>query len=275
MRFRRVIRGTGRALVVSGVLILAFVAYQLWGTGLAEARAQRDLLSSLEKRLAPPFDSNPPPAPEGEAVAIIKIPKLGVEKAVVEGVGVPELKRGPGHYPTTPMPGQAGNAAIAGHRTTYGAPFNRLAELEAGDPILVTTRQGQFRYELTSLEVVTPSKVSVLAPTTDDRLTLTTCHPKFSARERLVAVSELVGPALPTSSARAGALAMEAGLSGDPSARGPALAWALVCAFIALITWAVSRLWRRWPAYMLGAPVFCVVLFVFFENFARLLPANV
>ncbi len=274
MRSRYVVRGIGRTLIVSGVLVLAFVAYQLWGTGLAEARAQRDLLSSLEKRLAPPFDSNPPPVPEGEAVAIIKIPELGVEKAVVEGVGVPDLKRGPGHYPTTPMPGQAGNAAIAGHRTTYGAPFNRLDELEVGDLILVTTHQGRFRYELTSLEVVTPSEVSVLAPTSDDRLTLTTCHPKFSARQRLVAVSRLMGPALPASSARSGSLA-EAGLSGDPSARGPALAWGLACALVALITWAASRLWRRWPAYVLGTPVFCVALFVFFENFARLLPANI
>ena len=84
------------------------------------------------------------------------IPKIGVDKIVVEGVGRNDLRKGPGHYPDTPMPGQPGNAAIAGHRTTYGAPFNRIDELEPGDEILVTTLQGPFTYEVTGTEIVTP-----------------------------------------------------------------------------------------------------------------------
>ena len=143
----------GRGLVTIGILILLFVAYQLWGTGLYEAReqnraevrvrqgagqgegreARRDATATTTTTLPPP------PPPDGEAVGIIRIPKIGVDRAVVQGIGVPDLRKGPGHYPATPLPGQLGNAAIAGHRTTYGAPFNRLDELAVGDPILIAT----------------------------------------------------------------------------------------------------------------------------------------
>src|SRR5207302_2511071 len=95
----------------------------------------------------------------------------------------------------TPMPGQPGNAAIAGHRTTYGAPFFNLNELQPGDPIFVTTRQGRFRYEVRETRTVSPSQLSVLNPTPDNRLTLTTCNPRFSASQRLVVVSQLIGEA--------------------------------------------------------------------------------
>ena len=278
----------GQSLISLGVLILLFVAYQLWGTNLAEARSQRGLTNEIEAALGPGGvgggldpSSVPPPAPEGEAIAIIKIPKIGVEKAVVEGVGVPELKKGPGHYPKTPLPGQPGNSAIAGHRTTYGAPFYRLDELTNGDKIFVTTRQGRFEYRVTEKTVVTPKAVEVLDNTPDNRLTLTTCEPRFSAAKRLIIVAALIGEAAaaPPPSAPAGEAVPAAsidgeGLSGDPSAKGPAISWGLVAAAMYLMIYALSRIWRKWPAYLLGAPVFLVVLFFFFENFARLLPAN-
>lgn len=298
---RRVIGGVGRTLIAAGLLILLFVAYQLWGTGLAEARSQSKLTKQFRQVLAQPLPApavpvpgapdarpTPPAAPEGEAVAIIKIPKIGVEKAVVEGVGLSDLKKGPGHYPTTPMPGEPGNSAIAGHRTTYGAPFYSLDELEVGDPILVTTRQGRFRYEVSESKVVSPKETSVLEATDDNRLTLTTCNPRFSAAQRLIVVALLKGeaidppapvptpvpsepqePAEPTSFEDD-----EAGLSGRNAANGPALLWGFFVALAALLIWLAGRAWRKWPAYLLGAPVFFVVLFVFFENFSRLLPSN-
>jgi sortase A len=240
----------------------------------------------------------------------LKIPKLGVEKAVVQGVTLGLLKRGPGHYPSTPMPGQPGNAAIAGHRTTYGAPFFRLNELNLGDPILVTTAQGRFRYEVSEKRVVSPDETSVLRPSTDNRLTLTTCNPRFSAAQRLIVVALLKGeaaelpptpattvaPTVPTTAAgsapttatsttsttRAPSLAEleeaeeteETGLSGRNAANGPAVAWGMAAAAVWLLTWLVARRWRKWPAYLLGTPVFLVVLFMFFENFSRLLPSN-
>ena len=85
-----------------------------------------------------------PPPPEGDAVARIQIPKIGVDSIVVNGVSRDDLRKGPGHYPDTPMPGQFGNAAIAGHRTTYGAPFGDLDQLNPGDLIQVRTLQGNF-----------------------------------------------------------------------------------------------------------------------------------
>lgn len=299
---RRVVAAVGRTLVAAGVILLLFVAYQLWGTGLAEARAQDELRNDFERLLttttttSPPDDgaptvtttTEPPPPPvEGEAVAVLRIPRLGVDKAVVEGVGVADLKQGPGHYPGSPMPGQVGNAAIAGHRTTYGAPFYELDRLVAGDEVLVTTRQGDFRFEVDRTLIVPPNQVDVLDPTDEARLTLTTCNPRFSARERLVVSAVLTDDPAPTPPPPPGKPAeepsaappvdytTEAGLSGDDAARGPVLVWGVLAALVWFGTWLLSRRWRRWPAYALGIPVFLVVLFILFENVARLLPANI
>ena len=311
---RRVVAAIGRTLIAAGVLILLFVAYQLWGTGLAEARSQDDLRASLNRALELATTQLPttgvtlpggggvtptvaPPPPEGEAIAIIRIPRIGVDKAVVEGVEVDTLKKGPGHYPGTPMPGQPGNAAIAGHRTTYGAPFYRLDELAVGDEILVTSRQGRFRYEVTETKVVSPRASEVLNPTDDNRLTLTTCNPRFSAKERLIVVARLTGepadapPAPPTTvppligdpgipAEEPGEGAAEStldtpGLSGEGAAKDPAIMWATVAAAIWLLAWLLSRRIGRVLAYGLGLVPFLVALFLFFENFARLLPANV
>ena len=265
----------GRVLISAGLLILAFVGYQLWGTSFAEARSQDQLVEEFERSRPAPLE--PIRVVPGGAVGIIEIPKIGVDKAFVEGVGVEDLKKGPGHYPKTPMPGQPGNAAIAGHRTTYGAPFNRLDELVAGDAILITTAQGEFRYEVETSIVVRPNQSEVLDPTEDNRLTLTTCNPKYSAAQRLIVVAKLVTEAAPApvSEPPASETSLDAGLSGDPSARWPALAWGMAAATAATCTQVGARYWRRLPSYVLGAPVFLATLFVFFENFARLLPANV
>lgn len=294
---RRIVAGIGRTFIGAGVIILLFVAFQLWGTNLTEARNQDALRKQFDASIRvqdggarpDPTGSSttttvaPAPPPEdGEAVAHIVIPKIGVDKMVVEGVGVPDLKKGPGHYPRSPMPGQPGNAAIAGHRTTYGAPFSRLDELVAGDPIQVATRQGQFVYRVTETRIVKPSETEVLDPTDDSRLTLTTCHPRFSAAQRMIVIAALEGPAVEAppvleqpDDPEPVSFEDDAGLSGDPSARGPAIGWGVLAAIIALAFWTLGRLWRRWPAYLLGAPVFLVVLFVFFENVSRLLPANI
>jgi sortase A len=294
---RRIVRGTGKTLIASGVLILLFVAYQLWGTGLHESRAQKDLegkfaqvaatpttVPSAEAAAETPATTVPPPL-VGDAIAHIVIPKANVDKIVVEGVGVEDLKKGPGHYPGTPMPGEPGNAAIAGHRTTYGAPFYDLSDLVVGDPIMVTTGVGEFRYEVIDSQVVSPDAVEVLNPTDDNRLTLTTCNPRYSAAERLIISAKLVTAPVEPAPLPEGSvsppptqLAAEglAGLSGDRAARGPAVGWGILCAAIWLATWWLSRLWHRgWMAYLIGTPIFLGTLFVFFENFARLLPNNI
>ncbi|MDQ4069633.1 MAG: class E sortase [Actinomycetota bacterium] len=303
---RQVVRGVGKTLISAGVLILLFVVYQLWGTGLHHDRAQKRLRSEFARQLAAPAAADPAPASsapttaapttvaaplvEGEAAAVIGIPKIGLDQVVVEGVGVEDLKKGVGHYPDTKMPGEKGNSALAGHRTTYGAPFNKLDELVAGDAINVTTRAGTFRYDVTEKKVVTPDTVSVLDDTPDNRLTLTTCHPKYSAEQRLIVIGHLVGPPIgeqaepvpatetttPPRSRELAAGVNRPGLSGAGAENRPAIAWAILAATVWLAAWAIGR-WtgRKWTAYLVGAPVFFVVLFMFFENVARLLPANV
>ena len=145
-------------------------------------------------------DTEPPAAQaelpvveEGDPVARLEMPTIGVDNIVVAGVDKSDLKKGPGHYPETPMPGQLGNAAIAGHRTTYGQPFFNVDKLEIDDEIVVTTLEGRFVYRVTGQRIVSPSEYEVVATTdpTTATLTLTSCHPKYTARERIIIFSEL------------------------------------------------------------------------------------
>jgi sortase A len=304
MRLARVLGAVGRALITGGVLILLFVAYQLWGTGIRTAQSQNELEDDFEAVLeeADPTTSTTSttstssgststtepqtvptlePVPEGEATARIVIPAIGVDKIVVEGVSLTDLKKGPGHFPQTPLPGQEGNAAIAGHRTTYGAPFNRLDELKPGDEVTVTTVQGEFTYEVTETQIVAPTQVEVLEDKGDNRLTLTACHPKYSARQRIVVVSHLAAeepvyqrPPRPADDPIETPLDQIDDIDGEGAAGWPAIALGVACAAIWLLAWAVGRRWRKWPAYFLFLPLFLVTLFFFFEEFSRLLPSN-
>ena len=148
---------------------------------------------------APTTTAAPPPAPTvpefepGDVLARIEIPAIDLDAKVVSGVQPEDLKAGPGHYPETPMPGQLGNSAIAGHRTTYGQPFYRLDEVEPGDEIVLTTVQGRFVYRMISSEIVGAGDSDVVATTDPDiaRLTLTTCHPRYTAAKRLIVVADL------------------------------------------------------------------------------------
>jgi sortase A len=245
---RTVGRRVGGTLMIVGALVLGFVAFQLWGTGIEHARAQRELRTEFERSLddaqlvsqpestvpavtamrpdvmtpgpmvtsgpptttavsteshprrattAPPTTAPPPTVPPqpvfapGDPVARLEIPRIGVDEIVVSGVEVEDLKKGPGHYPQTPLPGQPGNAAIAGHRTTYGAPFFSIDELAPGDEIVATSFAGRFVYRVTDTTVVSPEEVGVIAGTADTRLTLTSCHPLYSASSRIVVTAQL------------------------------------------------------------------------------------
>jgi len=194
----------GRWLLVAAGLVVLFVAYQLWGTAVVHWQGQRDLRARFDHALAEARAADhggrartiPYPA-VGDPVAIIAIPRIGLDQVVVEGVGADQLAVGPGHYPGTSLPGQPGNSGIAGHRTTHGAPFNALAELQPGDPVVLTTLQGTFTYRVTRSLVVAPDDVAVLDRTATPQLTLTTCNPKYSAAQRLVVEARLVTPAAP------------------------------------------------------------------------------
>jgi sortase A len=186
------LRRVGRCFIGTGALVLLFLAYQMFGTNVVAARQQQAMADELESawQLSSDQTSVEPPR-QGQPIGRINIPKIAVDWVFVEGVDVEDLKKGPGHYPESPLPGRPGNAAIAGHRTTYGAPFNRLDELAPGDEIRVSDSAGTYIYRVTEKKVVLPTEMGVVAPTSDSRLTLTTCNPKYSARERLIIVAAL------------------------------------------------------------------------------------
>ncbi|MEQ1872479.1 MAG: class E sortase [Ilumatobacteraceae bacterium] len=216
-----VVAGIGKALIVVGLLMFAFVGYQLWGTGIRTAQAQNRLEDEFNAKLESvttvvtttttiagattvpgetttttvPTAAPSEPVPEGEPVAILRIPKIGIEWRVVEGVSVKDLQDGPGHFRESVMPGQLGNSAIAGHRTTHGQPFRNLDQLEVGDLIEIETLVGTYTYAVTGSVIVKPSDYALVVPTVDPTiatLILATCDPAYTARNRLVVRATLV-----------------------------------------------------------------------------------
>lgn len=189
-RRRARMRRAARVMVLSGLALLASVAWREWGTGLQTARAQRSLRVQLDHR----FPTEPIP---GHAVGLIWIPRIHVDLAFVQGVTPESLAQGPGHYPTTPMPGRSGNVAIAGHRTTHGAPFWSLDLIRRGDMITLQTHAGTFVYRVLWTRVVAQDAWWITQATPRPSLTLSTCTPRFTSRERLVIravdISELPG----------------------------------------------------------------------------------
>jgi sortase A len=180
-----------------------FVAYELWGTGAYTAGQQGQLSKQLDKQWnTKQTVTTSEKVHLGQGLALIRIPRLGKDYhyVVIEGVSVADLRKGPGHYPGTAMPGGLGNFVVSGHRTTYAAPFNRVNELHHGDKILVDTRDKQYVYKVTSEKVVLPTEVDVTEPVpfhagskpSKHLITLTTCHPKYSASHRLVVFGELM-----------------------------------------------------------------------------------
>jgi sortase A len=218
--------------------MFAFVAYQLWGTGIQTAQAQRTLSRDFDRLIsnteplttavpsttgpsttepsttAPtPTDATPTTDPgattaaaavlapakpipaDEEGVARLIIPRMSLNRIVVEGATADALTKGPGHFPETPLPGQLGNAAIAGHRTTHLHPFFDIDQLQPGDEITVVTLNGRYVYHVTGTEIVGPEDYAAVIPTTDDTkatLTLVSCTPRYSATNRIVVRSELV-----------------------------------------------------------------------------------
>jgi sortase A len=363
----RALTWTGRVLLTIGLVMVAFAGFQLWGTGLAEARAQDQLGREWEARFetsattagsspgtltdsasdgptttrtmtsttpsitssvtstapqpgvpdTPVIDRGRQPEP-GQAAGRIVIPAIGLDKVFVEGVERDHLRLGPGRYPDGPWPGRAGNAAIAGHRTTHGAPFFDLDLLQPGDEIIVETLDGRFRYLVQAHDdgsggtvghfIVDPSAVDVLDDKGDNRLTLTACHPRYSAAQRIIVTAALVdepfatepveppnGQADQSEAATAGAptgttgdeqtsspgnvtspepaLSIDASLGWQLHYLGPTVAGAGLTAAVAGAALWMARRRNRWAVYTLAATPFLAAMFWWFTNLDKLLPA--
>jgi len=219
-RVRHVVYGIvgviGELLITLGVLLFAFLVWQLWWTDVIGNRAQAEIVRELPfdplptptagapagPVIAPPRRDEPPvmaEPPHATTFATIQVPRWAgePERPISQGTDRATVLDvlGVGHYEGTAMPGGVGNFAIAGHRTTFAKPFNRIAELQVGDPLVIrTTDNIWYVYRVTSTEIVRPSDVDVIAPVpgdpgavpTERMITLTTCHPMFSARERFI-----------------------------------------------------------------------------------------
>lgn len=189
---RSVLRFVGSVLTVSGVLMLTDAgATLLWQEPVSWLVAQREQ-GELEEAFA-----NPPqrvlakkPLP-GDAIGRLAIPSLDREYFVVEGTETDDLRKGPGHYEDTPLPGERGTVAVAGHRTTYGAPFRTIDQLDRGDAITVEMPYGSFTYRVEKTRIVEPTDLSVLREVRYDRLILSACHPLYSAAQRIVVFARL------------------------------------------------------------------------------------
>jgi len=208
----------GELFITAGVLVFLFLGWQLWLNDIVVGDQQNHAGAALAKKL----NSGPvkvhPATPDtvdygDPAVAsapdnatqfgVIYIPRFGADYArpVSQGVGTRDVldKSGIGHYPRTQMPGEIGNFAVAAHRTTHGAPFSDIASLQVGDKIYVQTGEGYYTYAFRGLEYVRPTGVGVLdpvpqfddVPPTDRVMTMTSCNPKFSADERIIAYASL------------------------------------------------------------------------------------
>ena len=316
----------GQTLIVAGAILFLFVGYQLWGTGIEESQAQGRLQDRFEEVLKTDPTSDPtstgiPTAngvvavDEGDPIAIIRIPDIGVEKYVVEGVEPDDLKKGPGHYPHSVQPGRLGNFAVAGHRTTYGEPFRNLDKLAVGDDIEVIDARGrEFVYVVTAISIVQPSDSWVVS-TSDPTiavLTLTTCHPEFSAKQRLVVSARLdeqrtpsvdddsfvvgSGSVAPTpvdttpttpnetegnivddSSVIPTIETFDAGWFSDSSAWIDLAPWLVLEIGLAMFVTRVTRRFPRRRRVAIGAVGLIpglVVLYFVFQNVSRLLPPN-
>ncbi len=212
---RATARGLGEALLTAGVLVLLFVVWQLWWTDVSAQRSQRATTEQLQQQWSEAAPG--PAAPAGRAgvamagadvlpavgqpFALLRVPRFGADyvRPVLEGTTLPVLDDGVGHYVHSVAPGGVGNFALAGHRVTYAKPFNEIATLRAGDAVVVETRDDYYVYRVVRHVVVAPDRTDVVAAVPEQPglaptrrlLTMTACHPEFSARERYVVIAEL------------------------------------------------------------------------------------
>jgi sortase A len=180
-------------MMVSGTLLIADAAVTLLWQEPVSAYVANQHQEELRTAFVDPPERVIRRQPlKGDSIARIQIPSIGVDEYVVEGTDLESLRKGPGHYPDTPLPGEQGTTAIAGHRTTYGAPFRHIDELDRGDRIIVDMPDGRFIYRVEESKIVDDQDLSVLNPVGYRRLMLSACHPLYSAAQRIIVYARQV-----------------------------------------------------------------------------------
>lgn len=205
---RTLLRAIGELLVTAGLVVLLFCAYQLVWTNYEAHRAQDRVSDAIRDQWQRPGGAERPDgtirlsrSDFGKGFAFLHIPRLGRRYSVpvVQGVSLPDLARGVGHYPSTAVPGAVGNFAVAGHRATNGEPFAQLDQVKVGDALVVETRRRWFTYVVDRIRIVAPDDVGVIEPVPNHPgrkpsralITLTTCNPRWGSTERLIVFGHL------------------------------------------------------------------------------------
>src|ERR1700722_18585120 len=254
------------------------IGYLYLFTPLSADRAQHILLQEITASPAKTFSLAEGGIPaEGSPVAVLQIPSLHLLDAVVQGTDAQDLRSGPGHMPTTSMPGQPGNAVIAGRRAPFGAPFGAIGSLKKGDVITVVDGYGTYHYSVRSVVYAQGGRHDVVTQTAGNRLTLVTAASGVFPQGRLAVIAKLIGKPLPgTTRPRFHPAAAELGLAGDPASGLLAVLWCI--AFFALLSGAAWLL-RHWDqpvvVYVLAVPVLLLVALFACESIIGFLAATV
>ena len=189
-------RALSLILVLTGIVLLSYVGYSYFSMYHEQRRLARQWEEQQQQAPASSADSSATPVTaQDDGLTRVSIPKISLDAIIVEGTSHKQLKLGPGHLKNTPTPGEMGNSVISAHRDTF---FRHIYELNKGDDIIVKRRGRTFTYQVTSKKIVEADDTSVLAPSTDARLTLITCYPIYyigPAPKRLVVTARLVEPA--------------------------------------------------------------------------------
>jgi sortase A len=263
----------GFAITVAGVLLALFLLYLYVFSSLTAARDQNRLLHKLTGDPKAVFSLASGVRPkDGEPVAIMTIPSIGLHQGVIEGTSAADLQEGPGLSNTAGIPGDVGNAIIAGRRTSFGAPFGRLASLQAGDDIDVVDGAGKFTFSVFSVQTISNGSISV-PKSGPSWLTLVTSNSSWVPTGKLVVVARLVGQPN-TAGSELTSYAMP-NLSGDPSAGFLAAIWALMfVASLIFMVFAIRRWRQTWITWLLAAPILVACGLFACESLARCLPST-
>jgi sortase A len=196
---RHALRFVAHVLIVSGLLLICDAAVTFaWQEPISAFTAGREQ-ATLERELEDPPARVVRKEPlKGDAIGKIELPTLDESYYVVEGTDTDSLRKGPGHYPETALPGERGTVAIAGHRTTHGAPFRNVDKLSRGDRIVVEMPYGTFVYRVQKTQIVDPTDTWVTDSVGYRRLVLSACHPLYSAAQRIIVFARQVGGKRPS-----------------------------------------------------------------------------
>src|SRR5690348_10485968 len=269
-----VVVGIGVAVTLLGLLVLGFVAYLYWLSGLQEARAQTGMYANLRAELAaglaPLGSASSGPIPPGSPVAILNISAIGVHnQVVVEGTTPENLTLGPGHLRSSALPGETGIAVLYGKRVTFGGPFAKIPELLPGEEIQVTTGQGTSTYVV---KVVGDSRFRILIDPAPNQLILLTADSAFAPSHYVEVEATLTSTPRANPGGRPAISPAEVALANDPTALIQCLAWAMALALVSVGGTYLFVRWSKWPAYLVTIPIAIAVTWNFYGSLAALLP---